>query len=137
MKTPKAQAISSYAEAFYSKRINTSDKWEHYFAIYDHLLAGRYGQKINYLEIGVQKGGGLETARKLFAPGSRLVGLDVDPKCNGLEAEGIADRMFIGSQSDDATLKALTAYCPGFDVILDDGSHIQEHMISTFIRLFP
>jgi len=137
MNTPKAQAISSYAEAFYSKRINTSDKWEHYFAIYDHLLAGRYGQKINYLEIGVQKGGGLETVRKLFAPGSRLVGLDVDPNCKGLETDGIADRMFVGSQSDNVILKSLAAYCPEFDVILDDGSHIQEHMISTFIRLFP
>lgn len=135
--SPEAPVALAYADAFYSKRTNTSDKWEHYFAIYDHLLAGRYGKKINYLEIGVQKGGGLETARKLFAPGSRLVGLDVDPKCKGLEAGGIADRMFIGSQSDEATLKALTAYCPEFDVILDDGSHIQEHMITSFIRLFP
>jgi len=137
MKMPKAPTFSTYADAFYSKRKNTSDKWEHYFAIYDHLLSDRYGQKINYLEIGVQKGGGLETARTLFAPGSRLVGLDVDSKCKGLEADGIADRMFIGSQGDAATLKALTAYCPEFDVILDDGSHIQEHMITSFIRLFP
>ena len=137
MKKNGTPAFSAYADAFYSKRTNTSDKWEHYFAIYDHLLAGRYGKKINYLEIGVQKGGGLETARKLFAPDSRLVGLDVDPKCKGLESDGIADRMFIGSQNDDVTLKALTAYCPEFDVILDDGSHIQEHMITSFIRLFP
>lgn len=136
-KNPTAVTFSAYADAFYSKKKNTSDKWEHYFAIYDHLLSGRYGKKINYLEIGVQKGGGLETARRLFAPGSRLVGLDVDPQCRVLEADGVADRMFIGSQNDKATLKALIAYCPEFDVILDDGSHIQEHMITTFILLFP
>ncbi len=136
-KKTKAAAFPTYQEAFFAKRENTSDKWEHYFAIYDHLLAGLYGEKINYLEIGVQKGGGLETARLLFAPGSRLVGLDVDAKCKGLEASGIADRIFVGSQSEEATLKALTAYCPEFDVILDDGSHIQEHMIISFIKLFP
>jgi hypothetical protein len=28
-----------------------SDKWEHYFDIYDHLLGKFYGSKVNYLEI--------------------------------------------------------------------------------------
>ena len=48
--------MKTYKEIFDSQRNFNSDKWEHYFDIYDHLLGKFYESKVNYLEIGVQNG---------------------------------------------------------------------------------
>jgi hypothetical protein len=127
-----------YEDAWYSQRVRTSDKWEHYFEIYDHLLGKFYDQQVNYLEIGVQDGGSLETARKLFDSRSVIVGLDIDPNCKTIEKQGLADAIIIGSQTDGSTLQTALTICPsGFDIIIDDGSHVQNHMVSTFVQMFP
>jgi hypothetical protein len=55
--------MKTYKEIFDSQRNFNSDKWEHYFDIYDHLLGKFYESKVNYLEIGVQNGCSLEIAK--------------------------------------------------------------------------
>ena len=127
--------MKTYKEIFDSQRNFNSDKWEHYFDIYDHLLGKFYESKVNYLEIGVQNGGSLEIAKKLFASDSLIIGMDIDPNCKHLEGK-VANQIIIGSQIDDATLLKVSEFGP-FDIIIDDGSHIQSHMIVTFFKLFP
>ncbi len=127
--------MRTYKEIFDSQRNFNSDKWEHYFDIYDHLLGKFYESKVNYLEIGVQNGGSLEIAKKLFASDSLIIGMDIDPNCKRLEGKA-ANQIIIGSQVDDATLLKVSEFSP-FDIIIDDGSHIQSHMIVTFLKLFP
>ncbi len=127
--------MKTYKEIFDSQRNFNSDKWEHYFDIYDHLLGKFYESKVNYLEIGVQNGGSLEIAKKLFASDSLIIGMDIDPNCKHLEGK-VANQIIIGSQVDDATLSKVSEFSP-FDIIIDDGSHIQSHMIVTFFKLFP
>lgn len=127
--------MKTYKEAFDSQRNFNSDKWEHYFDIYDHLLGKFYESKVSYLEIGVQNGGSLEIAKKLFASDSLIIGMDIDPNCKHLEGK-VANHVIIGSQVDDAALAKVSEYAP-LDVIIDDGSHIQSHMIVTFLKLFP
>ncbi|MEY4921061.1 MAG: hypothetical protein RLZZ564_589 [Pseudomonadota bacterium] len=127
--------MKSYKEIFNSPRNFNSDKWEHYFDIYDHLLGRFYDSKINYLEIGVQNGGSLEIAKKLFSPESLIIGMDIDPNCKHLEGK-VANQIIIGSQIDGSVLSKLSSLAP-LDVIIDDGSHIQSHMIITFFNLFP
>jgi len=127
--------MKTYKEIFDSQRNFNSDKWEHYFDIYDHLLGKFYESKVNYLEIGVQNGGSLEIAKKLFASDSLIIGMDIDPNCKHLEGK-VANQIIIGSQVDDATLLKVSEFGP-FDIIIDDGSHIQSHMIVTFFKLFP
>lgn len=127
--------MKTYKEIFDSQRNFNSDKWEHYFDIYDHLLGRFYESKVNYLEIGVQNGGSLEIAKKLFASDSLIIGMDIDPNCKHLEGK-VANQIIIGSQVDDATLSKVSEFSP-FDIIIDDGSHIQSHMIVTFFKLFP
>ena len=127
--------MKSYKEIFNSPRNFNSDKWEHYFDIYDHLLGKFYESKVNYLEIGVQNGGSLEIAKKLFASDSLIIGMDIDPNCKRLEGK-VADQIIIGSQVDDTILTKVASLGP-FDIIIDDGSHVQSHMIVTFLKLFP
>ena len=90
--------MKTYKDAFDSQRNFNSDKWEHYFDIYDHLLGKFYESKVNYLEIGVQNGGSLEIAKKLFASNSLIVGMDIDPDCKHLEG---FDNYFIDIRSKE------------------------------------
>jgi hypothetical protein len=130
-------ASKTYREAYFKNRKFDSDKWDHYFEIYDHLLKPFYGTNITYVEIGVQNGGSLEVAKNLFGSHSKIVGLDVDSSCKTLESSGVASHIVIGSQVDEKTLSELISLAPEIDVLIDDGSHIQSHMIATFINLFP
>lgn len=129
--------MNKYREAFFSERRFDSDKWEHYFDIYDHLFARLYGTDITYVEIGVQNGGSLEVAKQIFGPNSKVIGVDIDPNCKKLESEGLAAHVIIGSQVDEACIKKIVRHAPQIDILIDDGSHIQSHMIATFINLFP
>jgi hypothetical protein len=128
----------SYAEAFYAPRKFSCNKWDHYFDIYDRHLARHYGAApVQYLEIGVQNGGSLEIARMLFGAGSGIYGIDINPACKQLETAGIADRVFTGSQTDPALLEEVARTTGALDVIVDDGSHVQSHMLVSFLNLFP
>src|SRR6516165_2890021 len=62
-----------------------SDKWEHYFPIYEAAFSKfiARGQPIRLLEIGVQNGGSLQIWSKYFPAGSTIVGIDIDPACAG------------------------------------------------------
>ncbi len=127
----------TYRDAYFSERVFDSDKWEHYFDIYDHLLSRLYGKDINFVEIGVQNGGSLEVARKLFGEKSKILGVDIDPNCRRLETAGVADKIITGSQIDERCIDEIVDFMPGIDVLIDDGSHVQSHMILSFISLFP
>ena len=129
--------MKKYSEIWNQPRKLKSDKWEHYFDIYDHCLSRFYDKKISFLEIGIQNGGSIEVAQKLFDPKSSLSGLDIDPRCSDISNILKDVKIYIGSQVDEQLLnKIATDHNKNFDVIIDDGSHIQSHMIFTFTRMF-
>lgn len=129
--------MKKYSDVWNKPRKLKSDKWEHYFDIYDHCLSRFYDKKISFLEIGVQNGGSIEVAQKLFDPKSSLSGLDIDPRCSDISNILKDVKIYIGSQVDEQLLnKIATDHNKNFDVIIDDGSHIQSHMIFTFTRMF-
>jgi hypothetical protein len=129
--------MKKYSDIWSQSRKLKSDKWEHYFEIYDHCLSKFYEKKISFLEIGIQNGGSLEVAQKLFSPESLISGLDIDKQCANLSSILSDVNIFIGSQSDEKILnKIVSEHNKKFDVIIDDGSHLQSDMIFTFTRLF-
>lgn len=109
-------------------------KWVHYFDIYARHFERFRGRSPVVLEIGVFGGGSLAMWREYFGPGCRIVGLDINPACKAHEAEGI--EIFIGSQDDPALLAQVLAAYPQFDIVIDDGSHLSRHMISSFEQLY-
>jgi len=126
-----------YSEIWHKSRKLKSDKWDHYFAIYDHCLSKFYNKKISFLEIGVQNGGSIEVAQNLFDSASSISGLDIDERCLNVKNVLQNVNIFIGSQVDEKVLnKIVNVHNKNFDVIIDDGSHVQSHMIFTFTRLF-
>ena len=114
-------------------------KWHHYFAIYEEHF-GRFCRGIANLtmaEIGIQSGGSMLMWRHAFGEKLQLlVGLDTNPNTKAWEDFGPNVKVEIGSQADPNFLAEIKRKYPqGFDIFLDDGSHVPAHQLVTFSRL--
>ncbi len=119
-----------------------TDKWNlHWYAQHYEDLFHRVRRKpINLLEIGVggeenpRKGGNSLRMWQAYFPNARIFGVDLYDK--SLHERGRI-RIFRGSQADPQFLDELVREIGKIDVIIDDGSHLNSHMIFTFQHLFP
>lgn len=113
-------------------------KWSHYFDIYVMYL-GKYRKNrkspLNVLEIGIADGGSLRFWQDFFGPACRVLGVDIDPKCMKLPVGNCWVR--IGNQANRPFLTNAIIDFGGLDIVIDDGSHINAHVISSFKTLFP
>ncbi|NOD35619.1 MULTISPECIES: class I SAM-dependent methyltransferase [unclassified Ruegeria] len=109
-------------------------KWVHYFDIYEKHFEKFRSRPIRMLEIGVHGGGSLEMWRDYFHNESQIVGIDINPECEKHAANNID--IHIGSQDDKKFLEEVSDKYGGFDVVLDDGSHVNSHVITTFGTLY-
>ena len=75
-------------------------KFKNYFPIYEKLFDKYRDKKITFVEIGVLSGGSLKMWKKYFGEGSRIIGIDLNPKAKNFENDEI--EIFIGSQSDES-----------------------------------
>ena len=125
-----------YLDAWKNKKLQ-SNKFDHYFEIYDQVFNKFYRKKISLLEIGVGHGGSMEVLQKLFKKNSVISGLDVQEKSKIVEKKIKNIKIFIGSQTDDNLLNKICDHHGNFDIIIDDGSHQPADIILTFLKLFP
>lgn len=110
-----------------------AQRYEQYFA--------RFRERpIRLLEIGVggytdpaAGGAGLRVWKQYF-PKAQLYGIDIVDK-SAVDEERI--RTFQGSQSDPAFLRRVIDEAGPFDIVIDDGSHRNEDVITSFKVLFP
>lgn len=112
------------------QNINT-DKFAHYYPIYDMYFHSLREDKLNILEIGVKNGESLRLWKKYF-PNAQIWGVDIDPKCLDHQEENI--EILIGDQNEPTTFDAIKKI--DFDIIIDDGSHVFFHMINSFEYLW-
>jgi hypothetical protein len=123
-----------------SKELNldsyNTDKITHrYLDVYDPILAPWVGKDVNLLEIGVHKGGSLQLWRDYFRLGV-ITGIDIRLPEHFVPGERI--EVFEGSQSDTRFLSEVAnKRAPeGFDIIIDDASHIGALTKTAFWHLF-
>ncbi|MBF0124458.1 MAG: SEL1-like repeat protein [Magnetococcales bacterium] len=109
-------------------------KSTHYFPIYEKHFARFVGQPITFIEIGCGAGGSLQMWRRYFGPHATIIGIDINPMCKYFEEEQIFVR--IGSQQDESFLQAVLDEFGTPDIVLDDGSHVQGHVVATFNYLY-
>ena len=119
-----------------------SDKeGSHYYAQhYQHHFEPLRFKKLNILEIGIggsqdpTQGGSSLRMWKAYFPNSYIFGIDIyDKKYH--EEKRI--KTFQGNQIDADFLKKVTEQIGVIDIIIDDGSHYNFHVIETFKILFP
>jgi cephalosporin hydroxylase len=88
--------------------------------------------KFTLLEIGVLGGRSVRMWKKYF-PNAKIVGLDINPEVKvdpGIE-------LVIGSQSDPQVLEEIASKFGPFRIVIDDGSHVVDHMLASFKYLWP
>jgi cephalosporin hydroxylase len=107
---------------------NYCDKYEKY-------LPFNRNDKLKILEIGVLNGKSLLTWKEYFYE-SQIIGIDINPDCKQYENKESNIIVEIGSQVDHVFLNDIMREYGPFDMILDDGSHINEHVIFSFEYLF-
>ncbi|MRG56377.1 class I SAM-dependent methyltransferase [Phyllobacterium sp. SYP-B3895] len=110
-------------------------KWKHYFPAYERHFHRYVTRPVTFLEIGCGEGGSLQMWKQYFGPLATIVGIDIRPECSAFEEDQIHVR--IGDQSDETFLKAVLSEFGTPHVVLDDGSHIMEHIAATFGYLYP
>jgi len=110
-------------------------KWTHYFPIYDKHFAPWRNRTLTFLEIGVLRGGSGAIWSKFFGPMTQIIGLDIDPACKAHESKQYQIR--IGDQSNPEFLQSVIDEFGVPDIVLDDGSHRQDHIYSSFSYLYP
>lgn len=92
------------------------------------------------LEIGIgdeadpRAGGNSLRMWRNYFPHATIYGLDLYEKWLDTEARITALK---ADQSDPDALRLAVAGCPAFDLVVDDGSHVGSHVITTFDVLFP
>lgn len=119
-------------ELFEDQSDRVVHKWMHYLPVYERFFAPYKDRPINILEIGVSHGGSLQVWQKYFHQKSNIVGVDIEPLCKQIEQGNI--KIFTGSASDRAFMESLPF---DFDIIIDDGSHIQSDVRESFQVMFP
>lgn len=114
------------------------NKWHtyhgvNYLHIYQKFLESKRLNVKTFVEIGVNNGASLKMWQEYF-PNAIIYGIDIDPRCKQYESERI--KIFIGSQNDITFLKKIKKEIGDIDVLLDDGSHITRHQITSFNELY-
>jgi len=123
------------AQYFLRNRERLLWKWHHYFEIYHRHFQRFRGKSPVVVEVGVFQGGSLQMWREYFGKGTRIVGIDVDPRC--LEFADEATTILIGDQADPAFLADVRRRFPHVDILIDDGGHYMVEQIVTFGELYP
>jgi len=117
-------------------------KWHNYFHVYHKALA-RFqasGQPVTMLAVGVQSGGEVGMWRNYFgADKLTWIGVDINPSCKVLEQQYPGAKVLVGDQGDPATMVSQLTALGSFpaDIIIDDGSHHNDHQIKTFETMYP
>ena len=102
-----------------------------YCVKYEKYLPFKRYQDMNILEIGILDGKSLLTWRDYYYK-SKIVGIDINPDCKQYEDKENNILVEIGSQDDFVFLNEVMRNHGKFDMILDDGSHMNEHVIYSF-----
>ena len=112
----------------------------HYTQHYQRHFEVLRQEELKILEIGI---GGYDDPRaggeslrmwKAYFPKSHIFGVDIyDKACH----DETRIKTFRGSQSDAEFLRRVADEIGTIDIIIDDGSHFNDHVITTFKILFP
>ena len=114
-----------------------SDKWSIYLDEYERVFSSLRNNPIRLLEIGIQNGGSLEIWSKYFSNAVKLVGCDINPKCQRLTYDNSSIVLVVADANLDKTESTILGHAPTYDLIIDDGSHRSSDIVKSFARYFP
>jgi SAM-dependent methyltransferase len=112
-----------------------TDKSASFLSVYDNLFAPLRERPVALLELGIHQGGSLLMWRDYFTQG-RIAGLD-QHRVEVADSSGRI-RTYQGQQQDTVLLDRIAAEMApgGFDIVIDDASHLGRLSRATFRHLF-
>lgn len=131
-----ASGESAEARAMRKWRATTfgTDKGEAYMRHYCRHFGALMEQPIRLLELGIHEGGSLKMWLELF-PNATVAGLDLNPPAMPQHPRL---RVYAGDQSDERLLDRIAGEVApdGFDIVIDDASHMGRPSRVSFANLF-
>lgn len=103
-----------------------------YTRYYEKYFEPLRDKPLRILEIGIATGASLRMWREYF-PNAEIIGLDKDEAY--MTKEGVTT--IKGNQGNKKHLKQVVELFAPFDIIIDDGGHINKPMRLSFETLFP
>jgi hypothetical protein len=132
IETPATEESKGAMEILGNKYNTDKVKHHKYHEIYPMYLERMYTRSGAMLEIGIEKSSSLNMWLELF-PNMHIYGMD-----KGVELVGPRHTVIKGDQSSESDLTNVqAAIAEPLWFINDDGSHVPEHQLLTFNRLFP
>jgi len=111
-----------------------SSREHDYLSFYELFFERIRHENIKLLEVGVLFGASLRLWGEYFPKGT-IVGADIDPSVKSHSRPRILTEII--DQSNIEELVHLGVKHGPFDIIIEDGSHLWEHQITTLKTLFP
>jgi len=105
-----------------------------YMTIYESYFKGARDLPVKLLEIGIDKGDSIKIWEEYF-PNAKITAIDINPRC----AQYATDRteVIIADQGDEEFLKHFFEnHQTGFDIIIDDGSHVSKDQVKSIAYFF-
>lgn len=126
--------LNQYGKIYGTDKINEwhSFAGKNYLDIYSMYLGPLKDRKMTMLEIGIRNGASLRTFRDFFQKG-QILGLDINPETSFKENRITT---YIGSQNSNEVINKIFEENPEINVVIDDGSHINELIIESFNLIF-
>lgn len=124
-------------EAFNRHDTDKNSDFHNYGRQYTNLIERFRYKNIRVLEIGVFGGHSLKAWRDVLPNAYSIVGIDINPDCKKYENPDDGLWVEIGSQNNPEFLKSVCEKYGPFDLIVDDGSHFNTHIFTSFETLFP
>ncbi len=133
---PAGSSATPLLDLHLAQRGKVSDKWSAYFPVYERTLGPLRQRPLSMLEIGVQNGGSLDVWSRYFPNATVIVGCDIDERCARLTYEDPRVRVVVADANADAGEAGVLRHATSFDVVIDDGSHLSDHIIQSFLTYF-
>jgi hypothetical protein len=115
-------------------RSDKSSSGQGYLEFYARFFEALRNARISLLVIGVGSGQSLRMWQEYFRAAT-IVGVDADPAA--VRHEGGRVRIELGDQSQIADFTRIARKHGPFDIVVDDGSHLRQHRITTLQNLYP
>lgn len=130
-------ASNSVRGLYKSHNGKVSTKWDSYLDIYEEIFSNFKYQPVDMLEIGIQNGGSLDIWSRYFPAAKTLTGCDINPRCGLLEYDDPRIQVIVGNANELVTFEKIFNRSRNYDIIIDDGSHRSNDVISSFLTYFP
>ena len=129
--------LTDLANKYGSDKGNVAFEAHNYTPVYERVL-GEFPPDMKLLEIGVfdpRFPGGSAHMWREWRPQIRLFGADINPSAKMLE-HTTSMKIFIADQNNPIDLKNIAKETGPLDVIIDDGSHMLNHIAVSLMVLW-